>query len=459
MSHLVNIEKREIYYFLFLISFFALFVIIFVIYSYLFLVPWYDPLFIVTISYIFLFFIAPINDLLYNNITYYGHIITDGLFKGTLIFLLGYISLLFGYTQNINSRIFTKSTNSSKTEMVDSLLIKHKIKLNLFLWFFLVILTLFELHTAGGIFFRLSFGIFKTTSNFKLEIPLNFLLMFSFTIVVPETFLVILLRSKTAKFFIWITTLWLLASLGFRFILFIGGLSPFIFKFLKVPKLRKKTFLILLVIFIIILVVSSLVGEIRKGLWKQTEVSLNTTLDSMFLSFLQSNFEIYKSYYVLVKEIPKNHDFTYGKQISYTFKYIIPRFLWNSKPEPEGKILLRNVFGEIAYLSGIAWPNIGEYYSEFGIFGVVILMFILGIFLKFIKNLITHKENINSLVLYSILYSSLIQIIFRGYTPSNFWMIFFFFLIVLINNSFDKFFITVKQTPIKIKKITTEAKL
>lgn len=92
-------------------------------------------------------------------------------------------------------------------------------------------------------------------------------------------------------------------------------------------------------------------------------------------------FEIFKTYYGIMKHIPKDLSYTYGQQIFlYTLIMFIPRALWTSKPEPVTRSVITTSISAYANMAGTAYPYIGEYYHEFGVAGVIVGCFIFGNF-------------------------------------------------------------------------------
>ena len=80
---------------------------------------------------------------------------------------------------------------------------------------------------------------------------------------------------------------------------------------------------------------------------------------------------------------------------------------------------------EVAAKSGMAFPNIGEFYFEFGPIGVVVCMFIFGVLCANLKVILKKADDIEELIIYSVTFLALVQIIGRGYIPSNFYLLIF----------------------------------
>ena len=77
--------------------------------------------------------------------------------------------------------------------------------------------------------------------------------------------------------------------------------------------------------------------------------------------------------------------------------------------------------------SGYAMPNISEYYLDFGVVGCVLGMFLFGKFLKKLKCLYEYDaDSKHSLILYSVMYPALMQVVLRGYSPSYIYLLLFY---------------------------------
>ena len=168
-----------------------------------------------------------------------------------------------------------------------------------------------------------------------------------------------------------------------------------------------------------------------------SSISFNILLDAFDAAFWE-NLRIYKTYYGVIKAVPEMTSYLFGKQmIIYTMIMFIPRAIWKGKPGNPGTKAQELGINEIAVKSGSAYPCLGEYYYEFGILGV---MFWMGIFGWWLQNLqikyrFGAKSNVD-LMIYTTIVGTILQLVIRGYTPSNFWMIIFSMLPFLIIKKF-----------------------
>ena len=141
------------------------------------------------------------------------------------------------------------------------------------------------------------------------------------------------------------------------------------------------------------------------------------------LHALATNLDIYKPYYGLVADCPDKVDYTYGNGIFVdSFVSLIPRFLWPEKRiETPMANMISKTTGNGPLRAGMSWPNISEFYMDFGILGVVIFNMLFGFLVsKSIKWL--NSSSLTKVMIYAILFPTYFQLVIRGYTPINFIM-------------------------------------
>lgn len=275
----------------------------------------------------------------------------------------------------------------------------------------------------------------SANSNELTRSSFQFLGVFAYMMV--PSFLYILHFGKSKVFKIIVFYLMVMSFLirGFRFILVAVIIAPVVMVYLikrKRPKLSQ-----LVILFIILLLMIGFVGFIRNGIRTGEGISSGFNTDEIEKAFF-GNFEIFKTYYGIMKHIPKDLSYTYGQQIFlYTLIMFIPRALWPSKPEPVTRSVITTSISAYANMAGTAYPYIGEYYHEFGVAGVIAGCFILGILLKKLSVYI-FRIDIHSIILFSSVYPLILQVLIRGYMPSNFYMILFVVLPVFLLKYIDK---------------------
>ena len=151
-----------------------------------------------------------------------------------------------------------------------------------------------------------------------------------------------------------------------------------------------------------------------------------STLDDLFGPFY-AEIDDFKVFYSILGVVPERHGFLCGSQmILYSLVLLVPRAIWTGKPMPQVYDIVNVTYGNQAVLNGVAYPNLGEYYVEFGVIGIIVCMFVLGLLCRYARNLYVKRQGLSlSLVFYSLIYGALFQIIIRGYMPQNFTMMLF----------------------------------
>jgi hypothetical protein len=389
------------------------------------------------ISHTFVFFLAQI-EFFYKNHT------LDILPKPILVLILGLNLFLFGYI--ITEKIF--STKKKKIFYFD-----YSLNQKLFIIFFFIILScLINFDQFCGPFLQYSFikQLREPVNLFALGLILIMILkndiksnfwLFLFAL----TFLMIYMIEISEAF---ISTI-------FCMIIFLLAMYFYIKK--KIPTLS-----IIFSIFLLFLAYG-IKDEVRKKTWFK---NFNCTEKIVILiNILNSNFIIINDYFY--KEIkiessnkqkiyPVSRVFTnietlngvvtltpekvpfFKGSYSQIYTKFIPRFLWSDKPtETYGNFWGHRYFFLDPTDNVTSW-NFGvipEFYANFGIVGVVIGMFLLGILIKFlIINLQTKKFTeieilISSVIIFNFFYLeiNLSQILGKVINQLIFFNIFFLF--------------------------------
>ena len=148
----------------------------------------------------------------------------------------------------------------------------------------------------------------------------------------------------------------------------------------------------------------------------------------------------FKVYYGIFGVVPGLHSFLYGKQmIIGSLTLFIPRAIWPGKPQPIIYEIINHLYGQRAVLDGVAYPNLSEYYVEFGFVGIIVCMFILGLLCRYCRSLFTEGgKNSLALAMYCVIFPALFQVIIRGYMPQNFSMFVFLLAPIAIAELLNK---------------------
>lgn len=104
----------------------------------------------------------------------------------------------------------------------------------------------------------------------------------------------------------------------------------------------------------------------------------------------------------------------------------IPRAIWSSKPATLGLTAFEAMYG--SSFGGSAYPNIGEFFYELGIPGVVLFMYIFGKKMRNLYDNAIYSRNPFSMIRYAIAFGYVMQFICRGHFAS--WALDFAFMFV-----------------------------
>jgi len=292
------------------------------------------------------------------------------------------------------------------------------------IWFFAFAVALFSGMASGkGATYILSLGLFgDAQANSRMDAPLGFGVAMAHALIPTAIIYSHFGRSRWLNAAVQLLTFSLLASQGFRYIVIIFVLSHAYVWYMS--RGTKPRFLTLVGLLAVLLLFSAGMefyrGALRTGGsvdW--TEFGLEELEAAVF-----GNLGVYKTYYGVVQAVPSLVPYGWGSQIFvYTAVLFVPRLFWPTKPLPNAWEPIRASVSDYAAAAGTAYPNIGEYYYEFGIIGVVTFMGILGVALKTVRARFRYSSDVLDMVLYAVCVTAMFQVIIRGYTPSNFYML------------------------------------
>lgn len=387
------------------------------------------PIHFVTILYICIFIYCPIYLIFEGRTDIRGTIVMDGCIRATLIFLISYLAFVVGYLFKKAPKFM--SLNKLIKEEYPLKMINKIIYLSLTIWGFGMVVNLYFLLRSGMnltyIFSLGQGGEFNLTGSMS---DLGFISNFGLFMVIPWLYILYYSNNKMLKIGITFITTAIYFIRGFRFIIVIMIIARALCYYREKRKHPSMKIILLGVLGGLIFI--SLLGFMRHDLRNGTKIEWGNFDISQIGYALETNFNIYKPFYGLVNNYPSNYSYTFGQSmIIDTAAHFIPRVIWATKPlaaESTMAIAMKNSTNDFAYdVAGMAWPNIGEYYMEFGIIGCIVLMFILGIVTK--KILILYKSSkIDNIIIYSVFYGFLLQLITRGYTPTIVGLILFLYL-------------------------------
>lgn len=393
-----------------------------------------EPISLITVIHLLLFEITPLISIYSNDILWFDEYVWDGCILATWISTLGYFFLLFGYFGLSNNKMDYGVKKTIKNP-------KKIYRVNLMIWAIAFMSNCIYLVTEGkNVLYILTFGGSGTVdANLVNNSSFAFLGAIAYAMISSYLYIFVLSKNKLIKCILFYLMLSSFFLCGFRFIIVAVIVSPLILICLKNQKR-----LSIVQVLIVLLLLSFMVGFV--GLIRDS-VRIGEKFNDIFSilnveyikDILIENFSIYKTYYGIVANIPSKMGYTMGSvMIIYTLVMFIPRGIWPNKPYPISQKVNAIAVSEYASKAGTAYPYIGEYYHEFGICGVCIFMFLLGKICKYLKKYI-YKKDLNSMVLYSSIFPLLLQIMIRGYTPSNFYLILFVMFPIIISKKYSKY--------------------
>lgn len=381
----------------------------------------FHPIHILSWLYWSLFIFTPLTFINLDMTLCHGVNVMNGCIKGTIVYIIGYIGYILGYNNPLKRRVYNLSQI-----IIPKYCYTTKFKLScLTIWGIGFVMQLLYLVLSGKslVYILTLSGSGDATKIINTNIGVlnnfSFLMVYSWLIICFISF------KKRYKLIITYLTFASFFIVGARFIFIIMTLSILIC-YTRINKVRLSLYQ-LTILFISLLFFSSFLGDARRSIAHGTNKEVN--IDSERMAYvLQSNFDIYQIHYSVIEHYPEKYDFDYGGHIfGDTFTFWIPRFLWPNKPKVDdqnaGK-MMRNTVGEAGVNAAMAWPNLTEYYCDFGSLGVFIIMLLFGI-LSRESFKYYYGNNFFKLILYSIFIPLIFQIITRGYTPQNTGLIIF----------------------------------
>lgn len=395
----------------------------------------FEPIVLVTVIHFIFFEITPLICINSEDILFFGENVWDACVKGTYISTLGYVFYVLLYF----GKRYKKNAYNYIDNRIDYIRNRNTVlRFNYLVWIFSFLCGLLLIYGYGlNIKYLLTGGISTLEDATNERSAFGFLGIFFYAMIPSYLYILELSNSKLIKIILFYLTFMSYYVRGFRFIMIACIMSPIIFMYLKKKKRPSARMLLLMMVGLIVF--SSYVQftrmSIRAGMGVGAAFSEIISLKSIS-DVVIDNFEIVKTYYALVKTFPDKAPFTMGAEIFITTALIVvPSAIWPGKPPAPIYEVITSALNETARRSGTAFPYLGEYYFEFGTIGVCFFMGLLGVLLRKLKSFM-HSSNVHDMIMYSSLYPLLFQVLIRGYTPTNFYMMFFVFLPVYFSKRF-----------------------
>lgn len=390
-----------------------------------------DPIVFISFIYISMFFITPIIDIKIGKILFFGVDLFEYGIKGSIIAIIGYFSFFIGYIIPIKNKIKLKIEDNNKY-----LFNKEKIIfITMILWTISFLISLISIiYTSGNsILYVLTLGILGSANTVDISsTPLGAISMFCYVLVPTCLIYSNYSESKIKSLMIFGLTSIIHIVRGFRFILIILLLSHIYLYYLKSKK-RPSIKMVMITVAVMVIIVG-VVGFSRDAIRFGGNIDWKNFNFEVIYEIILDNFRIYNVYYAVIKSVPEIIPHLYGGQMFiYTLVMFIPRAIYPNKPMPKVNDPIVVGISEYASKAGQAYPGIGEYYYDFGITGVILFMWFFGYCMRLIRmKYILNDTDDFGLIIYSIIIPTTFQLLIRGYTPSNFYLLIFLIIPVII---------------------------
>ena len=402
----------------------------------------FDPLYLITAIYGMMYFVTPIYDIVNEEYSWFGYYLFDNGIKATLIALAGYFAFYIFYNVKFVLRRKNQFVNLREVEIKNADPdIGKRGKL------ILVILVMYAFCFAANVFYLLRSGYTSLTYVLTLGMfggeqeaaervqDIGFISNFSYCL--PT---VVLLyweygRSKWLKVILFVPMLMLQIARGFRF--FVVQIAITFFAYWFIRKEKRPTFSQIVLAFFALMVPIFLMTLFRDSMRAGTGMGFSeffsNDLKQVFDNTVWFNFRIYRNFYGMVGAIPEKFGFVYGRQmIIGTIVMVIPRIIWPGKISTAAGEDLAYIIGSNLKGTGQAYPNIGEYYYALGVVGVLVCMAIYGLWSKSLKDrYMPFKAGGLNNIVFAVILGVNLQLLIRGYMPSNFWYLIFSLLPVV----------------------------
>lgn len=373
-----------------------------------------SPYTIAFILYLLIFIVSPMTFIITDETDCHGDAVMDGCVYGTVLAEISFLFLTIGYCR----------VKDGQLQALQSVKIPNKSQVLFILSVFWIIgaaSCISYINQTGVPLFVLLFdGSSYSIENSVQSSNMKFLASFAYFMILPSVVHFCFNRKRVIVIPILLFTFLLFYVRGTRiFILILLLALAMLYTRLRNKRIKLKYAIIGLLAMICIF---SFIGSNRKIVKSGDNVEYKIEM-SDFIAMLSTNFDIYKPYYGLVENCPQKFDYTLGKgMIVESIQSLIPRILWpNKKSQSYMNECMNKTTGYGPTSAAMSWPNVAEYYMEFGILGVIVLSYIFGYIMSYSLKLY-QSSSIKSILSYTLLFPTFFQLIIRGYTPINFTM-------------------------------------
>ena len=395
----------------------------------------FEPITMITVIYEGIFVVKPIIDLRAHHMTEHGISVLNGGPKATLLFVIGYtVFFIFYYTPHRKMLYGGRPVVKRRTENFS--FPSRWLPWLYGAWFVVYILCIYCMFTQGlSLRYIFSFGTEGVRTINDSNTALLFLSNFGITLITLWLMILEYSRNGFVKILTALLCVVYLLMRNARWLMLVFVVAPITLFYLKKEK-QPNLFWVLLIG----------IGGLTIFAWMQGNRAILASGGAMqgwgiggftlekLIAPLESDLSTYRTFYSMVERFPAQYSFMLGKTFLYVFILFIPRALWAGKPDNPVRDMIEHSLNKRARVSGTAVANIGEYYANFGVLGIIFFMWLLGWITSSLKYYVFESDDRSSLrnVMYSILYPLFFQWIARGNFSGNFYMTIFAFLPLII---------------------------
>ena len=397
----------------------------------------FDPIYFITAIYAGLYFIAPIHDILIGKYTWFGYYLLQYGINSGVYALIGYIAFYVFYSGAIRKTYFSRQGSGNKASPYlnnepDKNAESQIVLLIFFLYVFTFAANVYYLIHSGyaNLLYILTAGLLgKGNQSAETINSIGFIAMFSY--MMPTTVLLYWEygKRKWLTVVLFIPVLMMQITRGFRFLVIQIAITFTAYYFIKVnkrPKLRQMILLVC-VLMVPVLLMTIFRNDIRSGTGMTIAQITPDTFSKALDDAIWDNLRIYNNYYAIVHSVPSRFPYVYLRQILIgTLVMVIPRILWPGKIDTGAGEDLSVIIGRRLTGTGQAYPGLGEFYYALGIFGIFFFMALYGLWMRSVKaRFLDNPRRKTDVIMFGVLLGANLQILIRGYTPSNFWYVVF----------------------------------
>lgn len=377
----------------------------------------FDPTAIIAACYFLYFVYAPIRSLLAGQYYFFGKLVMPLLPLGSLYLVFGIIGMWAGYYASGIARRAARALPSppathrgviSYAWIVALLAIvafnayAHSVGLS---WFRLLTLGQFGSSSAAvetlSQASRGAFGNYLYSTLDWLTSALMLLYAFSH-------------RGRKWLLAAFVAVLLVYTTIGFRFRVVVLVLAPMIYHYLSIK--RRPGVLRMAGVAVGIMLLIGAIGMSRSSFRAGEDIAPAGVSISSSRETFSNDLNIYQGYLAIIDAFPRDHGYLWGSSFAYLLLQPIPRGLWPDKPEAPVGTIVDVVLGPDAVAAGIAYPNVGEFYANFGAAGLFACMWIFGFFARVLYEYLgQHESNDWARIIYAVSIPFIIQVISRGY--------------------------------------------